>query len=57
MGKASFDVWMKEVDKFLIAHFGLDHECLPDYLWYDLYEDDIEPQAAFDTYLEEDAYL
>lgn len=43
---ATFDLWMREVDRRLEARCGLDSRDLEDIAYYDLYEDGATPNGA-----------
>jgi hypothetical protein len=37
--KQTFEEWLKQVDRLLVAKTGLNHEDLPDYCYRDMYDD------------------
>lgn len=47
-----FELFMKQVDEILVSKIGLDHESLPDYLWYDDYENGATPEEAIEGFAE-----
>jgi hypothetical protein len=40
--KRTFEDWMKEVDGWLLLRCGLTHDDLPDWRYYDDYEDGVK---------------
>lgn len=49
----TFEQWMKQVDSLIAVNYGgLTSEDLPDYCWYDLFEDEYTPQEAVEDYIE-----
>jgi hypothetical protein len=47
----TFEQWLAEVDKLLIARVGLDSGSLEDWYWMDHYQDDIPAFEAVDWFL------
>ena len=45
-----FDVWMSKLDTLIFSEFGKYHNDFTDYNWYDEYENDVEPEEAFDEW-------
>jgi Family of unknown function (DUF5419) len=44
--KETFEVWMKEVDRILDTACGLTSQDIPDWMYYDAYEDGVKPTVA-----------
>jgi hypothetical protein len=44
--KRSFEQWMADVDRCLEQKCGLTHEDLPDWGYYDAYDDGMTPKGA-----------
>ena len=42
-----FQEWMKEVDKLLGNSVGMTSDELPDYLYRDAFDDDLEPDEVY----------
>ena len=47
-----FSTYMKEVDKILSNKFGFGHRDLPDYMWMDMFEDEVDPETAVEDFIE-----
>ena len=41
-----FKAYMKNVDAALIAACGMDSDCLPDYKYYDAFDNDVTPKKC-----------
>ena len=41
-----FKAYMEKVDAELIAKCGLNSDCLPDYLYYDAFDNDVAPKKC-----------
>ena len=54
MKAADFTQWIKNVDKHMVATFGLHHDDLPDALWHDKYEDGLSPIEAIESTIDDE---
>jgi hypothetical protein len=46
--KLTFNQWMKEVDKILVANLGIGSSDMRDRNWRDAYDDESSPQTAIE---------
>jgi hypothetical protein len=49
-----YTAWMRQVDKHMIAAFGLSSGDLPDALWRDKFDDGLDPLDAIDATVEDE---
>lgn len=49
---STYDTYMKHVDRELAKYFGLGHDSVEDYVWYEVFEDEINPSDAVDEFME-----
>jgi hypothetical protein len=47
----TFKDWKNEVDHLCAKHYGLGVDDLPDWLWFDAYQDCFTPEQAFDNFV------
>ena len=52
MSKPTFEEWIKDVDVILTEKVGMDSMTLPDFSWWDHWDDNVTPVAAVDDYVE-----
>lgn len=52
MDESGFNEYMRRVDRVLEAKFGVGYMDLPDYLWRDAYENELDPRDAVQDFIE-----
>lgn len=45
-----FQTWMKELDEFFMAHFGMPHSDFEDYNWFDEFDNDCSAEDSFEEW-------
>lgn len=50
----TFDDWMAQVDRLLEARYGVGSSDLPDYLWADHFDNGSSPEAAVESFMEDE---
>jgi len=52
-----FQDWMDHLDRIMAQRYcGMDTSDFPDYCWWDLWKDELDPQEAFEAWLEDPDY-
>ena len=46
----SFDVWMSKLDSLMFEEFHKYHVDFDDYNWFDEFDNDVDPEDAFDEW-------
>lgn len=44
MPELTFEQFMNQVDQYLIKALGMTHDCLPDFMYYDAYDNEYPPR-------------
>lgn len=49
----SFEKWIAKVDQILGRRFGLGHNDLPDWQWWEMFDSEVSPREAVEDFIEE----
>jgi hypothetical protein len=52
-----FETWMAAVDIILTKRFGMTSADMPDWCWWDLWDENLTPSEAIADYLENEGYF
>jgi len=51
-----FETWLDKVDSILERKIGMDHNSIPDYCWWDLWDSELTPHEAVQEWEDDPDY-